>query len=57
VYDGEPKIFPGYHALPNVVLLPHLGSATVETRDAMGHRALDNLDAVFAGKTPRDQVN
>lgn len=57
VYDGEPKIFPGYHALPNVVLLPHLGSATIETRDAMGHRALDNLDAVFAGQKPRDQVN
>jgi lactate dehydrogenase-like 2-hydroxyacid dehydrogenase len=57
VYDGEPRIFPGYHALPNVVLLPHLGSATIETRDAMGHRALDNLDAVFAGQKPRDQVN
>lgn len=56
VFDGEPKIFGGYHALPNVVLLPHLGSATIETRDAMGHRALDNLDAVFAGKTPRDKV-
>lgn len=56
VYDGEPRIFGGYHALPNVVLLPHLGSATVETRDAMGHRALDNLDAVFAGRTPRDLV-
>ncbi|MCO6418528.1 D-glycerate dehydrogenase [Siccirubricoccus sp. KC 17139] len=47
VYDGEPRVNPGYFALENVVLLPHLGSATVETRDAMGHRALDNLDAVL----------
>lgn len=47
VYDGEPKIFPGYLGLENVALLPHLGSATIETRDAMGQRALDNLDAVL----------
>ncbi len=47
VYDGEPRIFPGYIGLENVALLPHLGSATEETRDAMGHRALDNLDAVL----------
>jgi lactate dehydrogenase-like 2-hydroxyacid dehydrogenase len=47
VYDGEPRIFDGYYGLENVALLPHLGSATEETRDAMGHRALDNLDAVL----------
>jgi lactate dehydrogenase-like 2-hydroxyacid dehydrogenase len=47
VYDGEPKIFPGYLGLENVALLPHLGSATTETRDAMGFRALENLDAVL----------
>ncbi len=47
VYDGEPRVFPGYLGLENVALLPHLGSATIETRDAMGHRALDNLDAVL----------
>ncbi|HEV7268822.1 MAG TPA: D-glycerate dehydrogenase [Falsiroseomonas sp.] len=47
VYDGEPRIFDGYFGLQNVALLPHLGSATIETRDAMGHRALDNLDAVL----------
>jgi lactate dehydrogenase-like 2-hydroxyacid dehydrogenase len=35
---------------------PHIGSATRETRDAMGFRALDNLDAIFAGRAPRDQV-
>jgi lactate dehydrogenase-like 2-hydroxyacid dehydrogenase len=47
VYDGEPKVNPGYFALENVALLPHLGSATIEVRDAMGHRALENLDAVL----------
>ncbi len=47
VYDGEPKVFEGYLGLENVALLPHLGSATEETRDAMGHRALENLDAVL----------
>jgi lactate dehydrogenase-like 2-hydroxyacid dehydrogenase len=47
VYDGEPRIHDGYFGLENVALLPHLGSATEETRDAMGHRALENLDAVL----------
>jgi lactate dehydrogenase-like 2-hydroxyacid dehydrogenase len=56
VFDGEPKIFEGYYGAPNVTLLPHLGSATIETRDAMGFRALDNLDAVFGGREPRDRV-
>jgi len=52
VYDGEPAIFPGYLGLENVALLPHLGSATEETRDAMGNRALDNLDAVLLQGLP-----
>ena len=56
VYEGEPKINPGYRPLANTFLLPHLGSATVETRNAMGFRALDNLDAFFAGRTPPDRV-
>jgi lactate dehydrogenase-like 2-hydroxyacid dehydrogenase len=56
VYAGEPNVHPGYAALPNTFLLPHLGSATHETRCAMGFRALDNLDAVFAGRAPRDRV-
>jgi lactate dehydrogenase-like 2-hydroxyacid dehydrogenase len=56
VYAGEPDVHPGYAALPNTFLLPHLGSATHETRCAMGFRALDNLDAVFAGRAPRDRV-
>jgi lactate dehydrogenase-like 2-hydroxyacid dehydrogenase len=38
-------------------MLPHIGSATIATRDAMGFRALDNLDAFFTGKTPQDLVN
>ncbi len=50
VFTGEPKIHPGYASLPNTFLLPHLGSATTETRNAMGFKALDNLDAFFAGK-------
>ncbi|MCW3474390.1 2-hydroxyacid dehydrogenase [Limobrevibacterium gyesilva] len=56
VYDGEPNVNPGYRALENVVLLPHLGSATVETRAAMGHLALDGIDAVLAGRTPSNLV-
>jgi len=47
VYDGEPRVFPAYLDLENVTLLPHLGSATIETRAAMGERCLDNLDAVL----------
>lgn len=56
VYENEPAIHPDYRTLPNVFLLPHLGSATVETRDAMGFKCLDNLDAVFAGREPPDRL-
>jgi lactate dehydrogenase-like 2-hydroxyacid dehydrogenase len=56
VYDGEPNIYPGYFTLENVVLLPHIGSATKETRDAMGFLALDGIDAILAGKTPPNLV-
>jgi lactate dehydrogenase-like 2-hydroxyacid dehydrogenase len=56
VYNDEPNINPEYRQLSNVFLMPHIGSATKETRDAMGFRALDNLDAIFAGKEPRDRV-
>ncbi len=56
VYDGEPRVNPGYLGLENVVLLPHLGSATTETRDAMGHLALDGIDAILAGRTPANLV-
>lgn len=47
VYDGEPRVHPGYMALENVALLPHLGSATIETRHAMGMRCIENLAAVL----------
>ena len=50
VFEGEPKLHPGYVALKNTFLLPHMGSATVETRLAMGMVVLDNIDAVLKGK-------
>jgi lactate dehydrogenase-like 2-hydroxyacid dehydrogenase len=50
VFDGEPQIHPGYLELKNTFLLPHIGSATVETRVAMGMLALDNIDCVLAGR-------
>ena len=50
VFEGEPKLHPGYLDLKNAFLLPHIGSATVETRTAMGMLALDNIDAVLAGR-------
>ncbi|HET6237787.1 MAG TPA: D-glycerate dehydrogenase [Acetobacteraceae bacterium] len=56
VYDGEPKVNQGYLELENVVLLPHLGSATVATRDAMGFLALDGIDAVLRGERPKNLV-
>lgn len=56
VYKNEPDIRKDFAALDNVFLLPHIGSATRETRDAMGFRALDNLDAIFAGREPKDRV-
>lgn len=56
VFAGEPDIDPRYRELPNTMLLPHLGSATLETRCAMGFRALDNLDAFFARRDPPDRV-
>lgn len=52
VYLNEPNINPAWRTTPNSFLLPHLGSATLETRNAMGFRALDNLDAFFAGRQP-----
>ncbi len=56
VYDNEPDINPAFRDLPNAFLLPHLGSATHETRAAMAFCALDNLDAFFAGRTPPNVV-
>jgi lactate dehydrogenase-like 2-hydroxyacid dehydrogenase len=56
VFQTEPGGNPALATLPNTFLLPHIGSATEETRDAMGFRALDNLDAYFAGAAPGDRV-
>ena len=56
VFQGEPAVHPGYRTLENTFLLPHMGSASIETREAMGFRALDNVDAVLAGRAARDRV-
>ena len=56
VYPREPEIAPELLQLPNVTALPHLGSATIETRTAMGMRAIANLEAFFAGGTVLDPV-
>lgn len=52
VYEGEPDIHGGYYALENAVLLPHMGTSTIEARNEMGFAALDNIDAVLAGGEP-----
>jgi lactate dehydrogenase-like 2-hydroxyacid dehydrogenase len=50
VFEGEPALDPRFLALPNVLLQPHQGSSTVETRRAMGQLVRDNLAAHFAGR-------
>lgn len=50
VFDNEPKISPELRALPNVLLQPHHGSGTTDTRRAMGQLMRDNLDAHFSGR-------
>lgn len=56
VFHNEPAFDLRFTALPNVFLVPHMGSATVETRNAMGFRALDNIAAVLAGRAPIDPI-
>lgn len=56
VFEGEPNLNPAYLGLENTFLLPHIGSATVKTRTAMGLRVLENLDAFFAGQEPPHRV-
>jgi lactate dehydrogenase-like 2-hydroxyacid dehydrogenase len=56
VFDGEPAVPEALTRLENVVLLPHLGSATEETRVAMGMKAVDNLTAFFEGREVPDRV-
>jgi lactate dehydrogenase-like 2-hydroxyacid dehydrogenase len=56
VFEAEPQVSQGLLNREDVVLLPHLGSATVETRVAMGLRVLENAKAFFAGDEPPDRV-
>lgn len=56
VFRGEPDISPCLRTAPNLVMLPHLGSATTETRTAMGWRAVANLEQWLAGTSPDDRV-
>jgi len=56
VYAGEPNINPAFLALDNVTLLPHVGSASVHTRDAMGQLVVDNLAAYVERKPPKTPV-
>ena len=57
VYNGEPNIHSGYLKLPNVFILPHLGSATKETRTAMANLAIDNIQEFFKTGTCINKVN
>ena len=56
VYEGEPNVDEGLLQLDIVSLLPHLGSATIATRTAMGKKVLNNLEAYFSGQAIPDQV-
>ncbi len=57
VFEGEPAVHPDLLTLPNVVLTPHIASATVATRRAMANLAADNLIAFFDGRGPLTPVN
>ncbi len=56
VFCKEPEYDLRLRDLPNLFMMPHMGTATVETREAMGHRALDNVRDFFAGTVPRDRL-
>jgi len=56
VFENEPKIDPRFFVMDNVVVLPHVGSATIETRTAMGNLQIENLRLHFAGKPVRTPV-
>jgi lactate dehydrogenase-like 2-hydroxyacid dehydrogenase len=57
VFEQEPTVHPGLYALDNVVLLPHIGSATIETRGRMSAMTAENLIAMLAGRKPDFAVN
>jgi lactate dehydrogenase-like 2-hydroxyacid dehydrogenase len=56
VFEGEPELNPAFLELENVVLLPHLGSASIETRIDMGMRVLQNMEAFYNNQEPGDRV-
>ena len=57
VYKGEPNLNPGYFKFKSAFILPHLGSATKETRTAMGDLAIDNIDEFFKTGNCKNKVN
>ena len=57
VFEHEPKVDAALRKMPNVVLAPHLGSATVEVREEMANIVVDNILALLAGKPPPNCVN
>ena len=57
VYNGDPNIHPGYLKQSNVFILPHLGSATKDTRIAMANLSIDNIDEFFKTGNCKNKVN
>lgn len=57
VYEKEPKLSPGLSELDNVILIPHLGSATQQTRDGMSQMVAENVIAALSGENPPNLVN
>lgn len=57
VFDGEPEVDPRYLSIENVVFSPHIGSATVETRDAMGMMLIAGIEAIARGIRPHNQIS
>jgi lactate dehydrogenase-like 2-hydroxyacid dehydrogenase len=57
VYEHEPKVPAGFYSLDNCVLFPHVASATVETRKAMGDLQVENLHLHFAGKPVKTPIS
>ena len=57
VFENEPEVHPGLLELDSAVIIPHLGSATVETRDAMAFLAVENVEAALAGRRPPTLLN
>ena len=56
VFNNEPEIFPGYAALPNVFMLPHIGSSTMEARQAMGAIVVQGLTAFGQGQPTPNRI-